>query len=87
MVRGLNKELAWSNFCSKRSRHFDNTTAAFGQKRIHPEMDTLVGHARSGEERPFRSGQGSYCKKNRAGFTLPGLIFKNQRLFAGPLTS
>ena len=68
------KELAWLSLL-KEVAPLDNTTAAFGQKRIYPEMDTFVGHARSGEERPFGSGQGSYCKKNRAGFTLPGFDF------------
>ena len=51
------KKLAWLA-CSKRSPHFDNTTAAFGQKRIDPEMDTFSGpcQVRRGTPVPIRAG-------------------------------
>jgi hypothetical protein len=57
------KELAWLSLL-KRSRHFENTIAAFGQKRIDAEMD-----ARSDP------GRDLIARKNRAGFTLPGFDF------------
>jgi len=62
------------------------TTAAFGQKRIYPEMDTFVGHARSGEERPFGSGAGLLLQKKKPGQVAPCPVFdflKISALFEG----